>query len=309
MAEAKTISPAEAKACADACRAAMKGLGTNEKMLIENIGNKTPADMQLVIKAFHAGYNRDFVADLKSECGGNFLATLVALCTPPADLDAQYIKKAIAGAGTDESVLSEILCTRTPTELKEIAASYQRLFNKSMEADIKADTSGDLCKVYLQVLAPSRGTRKGDVAADAEALYKAGQGKVGTDEAAMINILATASAAHLSDVFCAYGSKYGKSLDVVIRDEMSGDVGKALSNLATPPHILFAKKLLHSMEGAGTKDDKLIRILVTQRGRHLKEAGKHFLEVNKKNVSTWVADETSGDYKALLLKICAAEGI
>jgi len=40
----------------------------------------------------------------------------------------------------------------------------------------------------MQVLAPSRGTRQGDVAADIEALYKAGAGKIGTDEATFINV-------------------------------------------------------------------------------------------------------------------------
>jgi len=306
---ATTISASEAKAAADACRNAMKGLGTNEKMLIDNIGNKTSADMQLVVSAYKAAYNRDFVADLKSECSGKFLEVLIALSTPPADYDAMLVKKAIAGLGTDESLLSEVLCTRTQTELKEAAAAYQRLYGKSMEAEIKSDTSGDLAKVYVNCLAPSRGTRHGDVAADVDALYKAGGGKIGTDEATFINIIATASPAHLEAIFYAYAQKYGKSLDTVIRDEMGGDTGKALANLATPPHVFFSDKITHAMKGIGTEDEKLIRLLTTQRGRHLKAAGKHFLEVNKRTISAWVADETSGDYKALLLKMCAAEGV
>lgn len=306
---ATTISEAEAKAAADACRNAMKGLGTNEKMLIENIGNKTSADMQLIVRAYNTAYSRDFMADIKDECGGKFRDVLVALCTPPADYDAILVKKAIAGLGTDESLLSEVICTRTPAELKEAAAAYQRLYNKNMEADIKSDTGGNLAKVYMQCLAPSRGTRQGDVAADVEALYKAGAGKIGTDEATFINIIATASPAHLEAVFYAYAQKYGKSLDTVIRDEMGGDTGKALANLATPPHVLFSDKILKSMKGVGTEDEKLIRLLTTQRGRHLQKAGRHFLEVNRKTISAWVADETSGDYKAILLKMCAAEGV
>jgi len=178
-----------------------------------------------------------------------------------------------------------------------------------MEADIKSDTSGNLAKVYMQCLAPSRGTRQGDVSADIEALYKAGAGKIGTDEAAFINIIATAAPAHLEAIFYGYAQKYGKSLDTVIRDEMGGDTGKALANLATPPHVLFSDKILKAMKGMGTDDEKLIRLLTTQRGRHLKAAGKHFLEVNRKTISAWVADETSGDYKAILLKMCAAEGV
>lgn len=306
---ATTISPAEAKACADGCRNAMKGLGTNEKMIIDNIGNKTTADMQLVIKAYREGYNRDFIADIKSECGGNFLNVILAMCTPPAEMDAQLIKKAIAGLGTDESLLSEVLCTRSPTELKEAAAAYQRLYNKNMEADIKSDTGGDLGRVYAQVLSPSRGTRQGDAAADIEALYKAGEGKIGTDEATFINIIATATPAYLETIYYGYAQKHGKALDTVIRDEMGGDVGKALANLATPPHVLFSDKIMKAMKGVGTEDEKLVRLITTQRGRYLKAAGKHFLEVNRKTISAWVGDETGGDYKALLLKICAAEGV
>jgi len=287
----------------------MKGLGTNEKMIIDNIGNKTSADMQLIIAAYKAGYTRDFLADIKSECGGKFLDVLIALCTPPADYDAMLVKKAVAGLGTDESLLSEVICTRSQTELKEAAAAYQRLYNKSMEADIKSDTGGNLAKVYMQCLAPSRGTRQGDVAADIEALYKAGAGKIGTDEAAFINIIATASPSHLEAIYYGYAQKYGKALDTVIRDEMGGDTGKALANLATPPHVLFSDKILGSMKGMGTQDEKLIRLLCTQRGRFLKAAGKHFLEVNRKTISAWVGDETSGDYKAILLKMCAAEGV
>jgi len=306
---ATTISSAEAKAAADACRNAMKGLGTNEKMLTDNIGNKTAADMQLVMAAYKAAYNRDFIADIKDECGGKFLEVLVALCTPPAEYDASLVKKAVAGLGTDESLLSEVLCTRSPSELKECAAAYQRLYGKNMEADIKSDTSGDLWKIYQHVLAPSRGTRTGDVAADVEALYKAGAGKIGTDEQAFINIIASASPQHLEALFYAYGTKYGKALDTTIRDEMGGDSGKALANLATPPHVFFADKILNSMKGMGTADEKLIRLLCSQRGRHLKAAGKHFLEVNRKTISAWVGEETSGDYKAILLKMCQAEGV
>jgi len=40
-------------------------------------------------------------------------------------MDAQLIKKAVAGLGTDESLLSEVLCTRSPTELKEAAVDLK----------------------------------------------------------------------------------------------------------------------------------------------------------------------------------------
>lgn len=99
-----------------------------------------------------------------------------------------------------------------------------------MEAEIKAETSGDLAKVpffrlvkvplpqvYSQVLAPGRGTRKGDVAADVDALYKAGVGKVGTDEAAFINVGIGFTFSHclpLDHCHCLTGSFVGGVLCV-----------------------------------------------------------------------------------------------
>lgn len=306
---ATTISEAEAKSDAEKLRAAMKGLGTNEKAIIETVGCRTAADMQLVKAQFSKLFQRDLIKDFTDETSGKFRDVLLAICEVPADLDAKLVRQAVKGLGTDEDLLSEVLCTRTPTELKACAESYQRLFQRNMEGDIKGDTSGDLAKVYMACLSSNRGSRAGDVAADVEALYKAGAGKIGTDEAAFINIIAMSSRAHVEAIFWAYAQKHGKALDKVIRDEMGGDLGKALAHLALPHHVLFAEKLLKSMKGMGTNDKDLIRLITTQRGRHLKAAGKHFLEVNRKTVSAWVADETSGDYKAILLKICQTEGV
>lgn len=64
--------------------------------------------------------------------------------------------------------------------------------------------------------------------ADAEALYKAGQGKWGTDEETFIKIL-FASPPHyvelLNDVYCR---KYGNAIVVAIEKEFGGDAKKAL---------------------------------------------------------------------------------
>jgi hypothetical protein len=306
---ATTISEAEAKSDAEKCRNAMKGMGTNEKAIIDTVGIRTSADMQLIKKQFAALFQRDLVKDFTDECSGKFRDVLLAICKEPADLDATLVRQAVKGLGTDEELLSEIICTRSPHELKAASDSYQRQFSRNMEGDIKGDTSGDLAKVYMACMSSNRGTRAGNVAADVEALYKAGAGKIGTDEATFINIIASSTRAHVEAIFWAYAQKYGKSLDTVIRNEMGGDTGKALANLALPHHVLFAEKILKSMKGMGTNDTDLIRLITTQRGRHLKAAGKYFLEVNRKTISAWIGDETSGDYKNILVKICQTEGV
>ena len=62
------------------------------------------------------------------------------------------------GAGTQERVLIEILCTRTNQEIREIVRCYQSEFGRDLEKDIRSDTSGhferllvSMCQVSIEL--------------------------------------------------------------------------------------------------------------------------------------------------------------
>jgi annexin A13 len=311
-----TISEAEAQADADKCKGALHGgifgvFTTKTDVLISVLGARTTADMQLIKKAYQAKYNRDFTKDISDDCSGHFKDALLQMCCEPGELDAKLIRQAIKGLLTDEDLLSEIICTRTSAELKAASEAYTRLFNRNMENDIKHDTSGDLAKVYNACLALNRGSRTANVEDDVAALYKAGEGRFfGTDHAVFINIIAQSSREHVNNIFARYAEKHGERFDKVIREQMGGDTGKALANLVTPHHVLYAEKIVRSLHGTlGVHNADLIRILTSQRGRHLKHAGRYYLEVVTKTVSASIEHALSGDYKKLMYAICQAEGV
>lgn len=72
--------------------------------------------------------------------GGKFEDVIIALMVTPVDFMANQLQKAMAGIGTEEETLVEILCSRNNNEVKEIVDAYERrelfLFLFSLNMDI-----------------------------------------------------------------------------------------------------------------------------------------------------------------------------
>lgn len=288
-------------------RKAMKGWGTNEKALIECIGTKTNAEIIKINEAYTNEIKRDLMKDIKDECSGDFENTLVAILTPSDMYDAQLLRKAMKGIGTTESLLTEVLCTRTPQHLAKVMTAYEAEFKRDLLSDLSDETSGKVCQVYETLARNAREGKgyeeKSSIEKDIKLLYDAGQNKLGTNESVFVRILTENSREYCEKLYYAYADEYGKALDAVIKSEMSGNLGKSLATLVTPLEIFFSENLYKSMKGVGTNDADLIRYIVSIRERCLVKTSKRFLSDYKATLAKWVEDECSGDYKKLLLKI------
>ena len=71
-----------------------------------------------------ATHDQDLIKELKSELSGNLENCLLAMLVPKEDYDAKCLREAMKGAGTDESALIEILCTRSNTVLHAYIHTY-----------------------------------------------------------------------------------------------------------------------------------------------------------------------------------------
>jgi len=286
---------------AKALRKAMEGWGTDEAGLINVIANLAPKEIRLVTEAYAKVIKRNLVEDIKSETGGHFEDALLAMLTPVIEYDATLLYKAMKGLGTNEQIVIEVICTRYPAEIKALADEYKRIYAHDLEEDLSGELSGDFKKVILHRLKATE--EKGDINSDVEHLYKAGQGKIGTDEAVFINIIAHRSKEYLAQLNTAYANKHGKSLSAVIDSEMSGNLKKSLIAIVTPPAEYFADRLYHAMKGAGTDDAALIRIIASQRFRTLRDMCAIYLNRHSVSLKKAVADELSGDYKKLIVAV------
>uniref|UniRef100_A0A8C3MCU1 Annexin n=1 Tax=Geospiza parvula TaxID=87175 RepID=A0A8C3MCU1_GEOPR len=285
--------------------------GTNEKKIIEVLSSRTSEQRQQIKQKYKELYSKEMEEDLKGDLSGNFEKAVLALLDLPCEYEARELRRAMKGAGTDESLLIEILCTRSNKEIVNIKEAYKRLFDRDLESDVKSDTSGSLRKILVMVLEATRDeTQQVDAELaeqDASDLYKAGEGRWGTEELAFNVVLAKRSYSQLRATFQAYEKVCGKDIEESIKSETSGDLEKAyltLISCAKDCPGYFATLLHKSMKGAGTDEETLIRVLVTRAEvGDLPAIKEKFQLMYEKPLAEAVRSDTSGDFRKLLLAI------
>jgi len=308
------LTPAECDEAAKTLYGAMKGMGTNEKKLISVLGKYPPIQMNQIIKSYKSNYGKNLLDDVKSETGGNFGNLACALSMTIVEYDVKCIHDAIACIGTDDDCLMEILVGRTNNDMKKLCEEYKKKYGTELEDDVKGDTSGYVRRLYTVLLQGNRDetNQARDVEADVEALYRAGEGRSGTDEMGFISLLCNRPSSHLNNVFNRYQQKYSHTIEKAIEKEFSGDIEKALLKLVSSIRNMseyIATQFEKSMKGIGTDDEKLIRLVVRFRAPSLIEPIKEAYKTKYgKTLGKRIKGETSGDYCKLLLACINEEG-
>ncbi|XP_016278563.1 annexin A3 isoform X2 [Monodelphis domestica] len=202
--------------------------------------------------------------------------------------DAEAIRKAIQGIGTNEETLIHILTTRSHAQKQLIAKEYQVAFGKELKDDLKSDLSGNF--EYLMVALITS-----PAVFDAKQLKKAMKG-TGTNESTLIEILTTRSNRQLKEISQAYYTAYKKSLGDAISSETSGDFRKALLTLADILYEAGEKRW-------GTDEDKFTEILCLRSFPQLRLTFEEYRNISQKDIEESIKGELSGHFEDLLLAI------
>jgi hypothetical protein len=294
---------------ADQLRTAMKGIGTDEATLIKILCNRNPAEIEAIKVEYLKKYSKDLIAAVKSETSGDFGRAMIGVLKDPRQYDADTLHDAMKGLGTDEFTLFSVLIGRNNAQLEQIKSIYARDHSKSLDAAVKSETSGDLQKLMLGFCAPRdvEGPVNDDAArTDAERLYNAGEGKIGTDEKVFIDIFAHRSWAHLRRVFGIYETIHKHhTIEHAVNSEFSGFLKQALHGVvlfARNPGEFYGDIAFKAMKGAGTDETMLTRVIVGNRDRMQEIKTAYSTKYNR---SLWQAvnSEVSGDYKKTLLAL------
>ncbi|TYZ68706.1 hypothetical protein PybrP1_005397, partial [[Pythium] brassicae (nom. inval.)] len=298
-----TASPAIDAACA-AIHAACKGLGTDEAELIRVLTAVAPFERELIALRFKALHGRELSHLLRSEVSGDFGYLLQLLCVPLPEAEAFVLHRACRGAGTTERVIYPVLLGRTNEEIHVLKKTYFDKYNEDLSVLMDSELGGDFKKVILAALQAGQVDfntsyhTKERAEQDAEALYKAGQGKWGTDEETFIKILLTSPPHYielLNDVYCR---KYGNAIVVAIEKEFGGDAKRALLfyvRLCLDPFHLIAEHFESTMKGLGT-DEKGLSAAVVRYQPWLSEITKAYEGLYRRSLKERIHGEidTSG---------------
>ncbi|KAG8518719.1 Annexin A4, partial [Galemys pyrenaicus] len=276
-------------------RKAMKGMGTDEDAIIRILAYRNTAQRQEIRTAYKSTVGRDLMDDLKSELTGNFEKVILGMMTPTVLYDVQELQKAMKGAGTDEGCLIEILASRSSEEIGRIKETYQLQYGRSLEDDIRSDTSFMFERVLVSLCTGGRdvGNFLDDslMRKDAQDLYEAGEKKWGTDEVKFLTVLCTRNRNHLLHVFDEYKRISKKDIEQSIKSETSGSFEDALLAIVKcmkNKPAYFAERLYKSMKGLGTDDDTLIRVMVSRAEIDMLDIRANFKKMYGKSLYSFI---------------------
>jgi hypothetical protein len=290
---------------AEVIHKAIQGLGTDEKAINEVIGHRSKHEIQEIAKAYEHAYKKSLISDIKGDTGGNYKRLLVSLINTPVQNKKELIDRATKGLGTTEKYLIDVLA---PSSNEEILEIYQH-DPKSIHAILDDVSSGNFAKVVDTVLKGKRRTEDhlsdDEAKTQAERMFKAGEGKLGTDEKVFNEIITTYNPHQLKQISKHYEQKHKHGIEKAIKSETSGCYEDLLVGLLKTKHEYFADRLYDAIAGLGTDDTYLIYAFGVLSKDDLKKVAHIFDERHPKRggLAKAVKEDTSGDYGDLLLKV------
>ena len=293
-------------------RNAMKGWGTDEATLIKVVANRTNSQRQVIKQQYKQAFGRDLIADLKSELNGKMEDAFIALFTDPCEFDADELRKAMSGAGTNEDTLIEIIASRNNMQLAAIRQCYNAKYKRDLEADIKSETHGTFQYLLVSLLQGKRSNNphpdQGRCAQIAKEIYDAGEAKLGTDESVFNKYFVSLSPYELACVAQHYHKLTGHTILDAIDKEFHGDSKKAFRTIVyatLSPSEYFATRVKEAIKGFGTQDHLLIRILISRDEIDMPQIKQYYHQLYGKDMVEDIKSEISGNYQKLMIELCS----
>ncbi|NXV30720.1 ANX11 protein, partial [Rissa tridactyla] len=202
--------------------------------------------------------------------------------------DAEVLRKAMKGFGTDEQAIIDCLGSRSNKQRQQIILSFKTAYGKDLIKDLKSELSGNFERTILAMM-------KTPVMFDAYEIKEAIKG-VGTDENCLIEILASRSNEHIQELNRVYKAEFKKTLEEAIKSDTSGHFQRLLISLAQELYAAGENRL-------GTDESKFNAILCTRSRAHLRAVFSEYQRMCNRDIEKSICREMSGDLEKGMLAV------
>lgn len=288
---------------------AFQGWGTNEALIISVLAHRNAAQRKLIREIYNETYGEDLLKALDKELSSDFERSVLLWTLTPAERDAYLANEATKRFTLSNWVLMEIACTRSSRDLFAAKQAYHARYKKSLEEDVAYHTSGDFRKLLVPLVSTFR-YDGGDVnmmLARTEA--KILRDKISDKDYAheeLIRILTTRSKAQINATLNHYNDTFGNAINKDLKADPNDEYLKLLRaaiKCLTYPEKHFAKVLRLAINGLGTDEWGLTRVVTTRAEVDMQRIKEEYHRRNTVTLEKAIAGDTSGDYERMLLAL------
>ena len=227
------------------------------------------------------------------------------------EADAEALRKAMKGFGTDEDSLIKIVANRTNTQRMAIKDKYKQMFGRDIISDLKSELRGKLEDAMVALFTDP-------IEYDCDSLKRAMKG-AGTDEDSLIEILVSRPVPVLEQIKKKYKEKFKNELENNVKSDTSGETQRLLvsilqckrsQNRNPNPNDCAAKaqELFKAGEGKkwGTDSDVFNKIFTLSSPAELIQIAQQYHKIAGKTILQAIDAEYSGSSKKILKSIVYA---
>ncbi|CAN6444113.1 unnamed protein product [Victoria cruziana] len=219
---------------------------------------------------------------------------------PPAE-DAERLKKAFQGWGTDEKAIISVLAHRNAAQRTAIRLTYQELYGEDLIKRLEKEITGDFERaVYRWMFDP----------VEREAIIANVAVKKEVDYRVIVELASARSSNELLAIRQAYHARYKCSLEEDVAAHSHGDLRKLLVGLVTAyryegPEVdanlakTEAKTLKNAIDGKAYNHEEVVRIVTTRSKAQLRATFNRYKDDYNKFI-TKDLKATSDDFLSAL---------
>lgn len=210
----------------------MQGIGRDSDTILRILSTHTYNQRYEIAATYKTLYNQDLVQKLFTEYDGHILDVIQYLFWPVEKMYAKEFRDAVQGLGTDERSLIELSAGLDGQVLRRVSSAYQQMYDKTLEKDIKGDTSGFFRDLLLELIKGREPDNSPNSVAlpsyTVDSLNRLGRGQWSNNKDTVRDIFCRKSFTELVEVFAEYERRNGHKIEDDIESEFSGHSKKTL---------------------------------------------------------------------------------